>query len=257
MPTLLLPGGVRCSVSAGARLSFPPRADDDQDAYLSFEVEGVVFELRRSILDGTPEFADSFFGRAAAFTGAPLRLQSHSAELFPLVLDYMVRRAADPKACLRMAPLTLAETHALDELEEYLFPGMAPDRVFADPERTRVLVALLPWCVGPEFMEFALCEWGTQEAHSDAFWYSKGLEALSLDARFVRLVQAKRVAGSEATALQLEKDYALRAPFTDALLEECELVVVDRGVPFRIESHMSDGDHYQSVVNVNRPHHVY
>ena len=254
MPTLLFPGGVRCSVSAGARLAFPPRTADDQEPYLCFEVEGVVFELQRSILDGTP---DSFFGRAAAFTGAPLRLQSHSAELFPLVLDFMVRRAADPQAHLRMGALTLAETHALDELEDYLFPGMAPDRVFADPKRTRVLVALLPDWRAQAFEDFALCKWRTQEAHSDAFWYSKGLEPLCLDARFVRLVQAKRVAGSEATALQLEKEYALRAPFTDALLEECELIVVDRGVPFRIESHMSDGDHHQSVVNVNRPHHVY
>jgi hypothetical protein len=164
------------------------------------------------------------------------------------------RRAADPQACLRVGALTLAETYALDALEDYLFPCMAPDRVFADPARTRVLVALLPDCRDPAFMAFAMCD-GRRE-DDDAFWYSKGLEALCLDARFVRMVQAKRLAGNEATALQIEKEHALRAPLTDELLEACELIVVDRGVPFRIESHTSDGDHYRSVVNVNRRHHV-
>ena len=250
MSTLLLfPGGVRCSVSAGARLAFPPR--ETEEAYLCFEVEGVVFELRRSILDA---FADSFLGRAAAFPGATLQLQYHSAEMLPLVLDFMVLRAADPQACLRVGALTIAETHALDELEDYLFPGMAPDRVFANPARTRVLVALLPDCRDPAFLAFALCDRWRADAVADAFWYSKRLERLCLDARFVRLVQARRL--DEATARQLEEEHALRAPLTDALLEVCELIVVERGVPFRIESHISEGDHYQSVVNVNRGHHV-
>jgi hypothetical protein len=44
MPTLMFPGGVRCSVSEGARLTFPPRTDQ-QEPYVCFEVEGVTFVL--------------------------------------------------------------------------------------------------------------------------------------------------------------------------------------------------------------------
>jgi hypothetical protein len=263
MPTLLFPGGVRCSVSAGAHLAFPPRAAAEE-AYLPFEVEGVVFELRRSILDETPAFADSFFGRAAAFPGELLRLRRHSAELYPLVLDFMVRRHADPAACLRVGALTLAQTHALDVLEDYLFPGMVPDRVFADPARTRVLVALLPGYRHTFFGAFALSERGRGDSSSgsgsmneDAFLYHEGLEALCVDARFVRLVQAGRVGDAEeAVRRQLEAEYALRKPITNALVDACELIAVDRGVPFRIESRRCGGDQYLSVVDELQPCHV-
>jgi hypothetical protein len=51
-------------------------------------------------------------------------------------------------------------------------------RVFANPSRTRVLVALLPDCRSQAFMEFALCERMSREADRSAFWYSKKLEPL-------------------------------------------------------------------------------
>jgi hypothetical protein len=256
MPTLLFPGGVRCSVSAGAHLAFPPRTAA-AEAYLPFEVEGVVFELRRSILDETPAFADSFFGRAAAFPGELLRLRCHSAELYPLVLDFMVRRHADPTACLRVGALTLAQTHALDVLEDYLFPGMVPDRVFADPARTRVLVALLPGYRHTFFGAFALSERGRGDGDENAFLYHEGLEGLCVDARFVRMVRAGKVDEEGAMARrQLEAEYALAKPITDALVDACELIAVDRGVPFRIESRRCGGDQYLSVVDELRPCYV-
>ena len=251
MPTLVFPGGARCSVSAGARLSFPPRASEDE-AYLAFEVEGVVFELRRAVLDETPEFADSFFGRAAAFPGEWLRLSQHSAELYPVMLDFMVRRHADRGAVLRTFALTLAQTHALDVLEDYLFPGMVLDRVFADPARTRVLVALLPGYRQTFFGAFALSERGRGD--EKAFLHHEGLEALCVDARFVRLVQSGKVVEGEAR--RLEAEYALRKPLTDALVDACELIAVDRGVPFRIEAHACGGDQFLRVVDAPLPCHV-
>ena len=243
---LLFPSGVRCSVSAGARLAFPPRSLNE--AYADFEVEGVCFELKRSMIETT--FADTFFGRALSFAATQnasvVRLDGHSAELFPIVCDFMVRRHADPQAVLRTQALTREQTRALDVLEDFLFPGLAPDRVFTDEARTHVLVALLPGYRRTFFGTYALNERSRGEADAEAFLFHEGLEGLCVDARFVRMVRACRV--NAEVAQRLEEEYDLRKPISEAMLDACELVPVERGVPFWIESREYAGDQHQSVV---------
>jgi hypothetical protein len=244
MARLLFPGGVRCSVSCGARLSFPPRdevldAFESEPPYWAFAVEGVVFELHRAVLSRLPAAV------AARVTESAPRLRS--AELLPIALDFLVRRSEDPQACLRTGALTLGQTRSLDALEAALFPSLTPERVFADEARTRVLVALLPGYRKTFFGAFALHERATAaQCDEDAFLYHDGLEGLCMDARFVRMVQAGKVT-DPAIARRLEEEFDLRKPLTDALVDACELIPVDRGLPFCIESRECGGDQYQCV----------
>ncbi len=249
MPRLLFPGGVHCSVSEGTTLSFPPREESDTYYYYwAFTVEGVVFELRRAFMTAAlePSALDVFVESAP---------RMRSAELFPIVLDFLVRRYKDSKACLRTSALTRAQTRALDAVEASLFPSLVPDRVYADEARTRVLVALLPCYRETFFGTFAVHERAHGDANADAFLHHEGLEGLCMDARFVRLVQASKV-GDPTIARQLELKFGLSKPITDALLDACELIAVDRGMPFCIETCEGSGESWQCVAEEPQAWHV-
>ena len=167
-----------------------------------FGIGGVWFETSEAVVKCIP---DSFF---ATYLASPMNSSSKqeaspavkeltlsgpefaSAELFPLVFDFMCRKRDDSRSVLRTVGLSPKQSLALDAIESFLFPCTEPlgtdraecatgPRYAINPATGRVQLAMLP--------AYQSMGMGHVAVKGGDFIYHEH-SALCKDPRFVKLV---------------------------------------------------------------------
>ena len=252
------------SVPDGTVLTFLP--PDHAPELVRFGIGGVWFETSEDVVKCIP---DSFF---ATYLASPMNSSSKqeaspavkeltlsgpefaSAELFPLVFDFMCRKRDDSRSVLRTVGLNSKQSLALDAIESFLFPCTEPlgtdraecatgPRYAINPATGRVQLAMLP--------AYQSMGMGHVAVKGGDFIYHEH-SALCKDPRFVKLVlDYKRCKRSldDAMVARLNEDYSLvQTPITRGVIKHCEIREVERGEEFVIVAEEDSGTYYLDVL---------
>ena len=271
MPELFM-NKIRVSVADNTVLTF--LLDDPtvcNDKRVRFLIGGVWFETSEEVVTF---IKDSFF---TAYLANPMNAAANdtenlkervlngppfeSAELFPLIFDFMVRKRYDCSSMLRTVALTKEQALKLDEIENFLFPSTEPmgtDRPISatgpkysiNPNTNLVQVALLP-----EYRSTGSFDPSHVAEKGRDFIYHEHCD-ICLDPRFVDMVidyqkshRKKSYTLNAAMVNRLNADYDLAAkPITLDVIKHCKIVTVYRGEPFVVLAEQDSGVSYLDVL---------